>query len=76
MRAWYSAALLVSLTLPLAGQTPTGTTAFVDVNVVPMDGERVLEHQTVIVRDQRIVALGGTDDSCPWMANGSSSIRP
>lgn len=33
-------------------------TAFVDVAVVPMDVERVLEHQTVLVRDGRISALG------------------
>jgi imidazolonepropionase-like amidohydrolase len=32
--------------------------AFVDVTVLPMDGERVLEHQTVIVRDGRIVDMG------------------
>lgn len=32
-------------------------TAFVDVNVVPMDRERVLEHQTVLVRDGRIARI-------------------
>ncbi|MGI9182539.1 MAG: amidohydrolase family protein [Longimicrobiaceae bacterium] len=32
--------------------------AFVDVNVVPMDRERVLERQTVIVQDGRITAVG------------------
>jgi imidazolonepropionase-like amidohydrolase len=32
--------------------------AFVDVNVVPMDRERVLEAQTVIVRDGRIAEIG------------------
>ena len=32
--------------------------AFVDVNVVPMDRERVLERQTVVVRDGRISAMG------------------
>lgn len=32
--------------------------AFVDVNVVPMDRERVLERQTVIVRNGRIAAMG------------------
>jgi imidazolonepropionase-like amidohydrolase len=36
----------------------TGVTAFVDVSVIPMDRERVLEHQTVVVRDGRIAALG------------------
>ena len=32
--------------------------AFVNVNVIPMDRERVLKDQTVIVRDGRIAALG------------------
>ena len=34
--------------------------AFVDVNVIPMDRERVLERQTVVVRDGRIAAIGPT----------------
>ena len=33
-------------------------TAFVDVNVVPMDAERVLRNHTVIVTGTRITALG------------------
>jgi imidazolonepropionase-like amidohydrolase len=35
-----------------------GVYAFVDVTVLPMDRERVLTGQTVIVRDGRIAALG------------------
>lgn len=34
------------------------TTAFVGVNVIPMDRERVLRNQTVIVRDGRIADIG------------------
>ncbi|MEX2159092.1 MAG: amidohydrolase family protein [Dehalococcoidia bacterium] len=34
------------------------TTAFVDVTVVPMDSERLLEGQTVVVADGRIAAIG------------------
>jgi len=34
------------------------TTAFVNVNVIPMDTERVLENQTVIVAGDRITAVG------------------
>lgn len=34
------------------------TTAFVDVSLVPMDRERVLSHQTVLVRGDRIMAIG------------------
>src|SRR5215213_29423 len=38
---------------------PSGVVlAFVDVNVVPMDGERVLAGQTVVVRDGRVAELG------------------
>lgn len=46
-----------------AGGTVTGpvrgtTLAFVDVNVVPMDSDRVLPRQVVIVEDGRIVEIG------------------
>ncbi len=36
--------------------------ALVDVNVVPMDGERVLEDQTVLVRDGLIERIGDAGD--------------
>ena len=32
--------------------------AFVDVNVIPMDKERILSHQTVIVRNGTIAEIG------------------
>jgi hypothetical protein len=35
--------------------------AFLNVNVVPMDTERILERQTVVVRDGRIADLGPAD---------------
>lgn len=43
-----------------ANQTSTApqTIAFVNVNVVPFDRERILEGQTVIVRDGRIAEIG------------------
>ena len=34
------------------------TTAFVNVNVIPMDTERILENQTVIVEGDQIIAIG------------------
>lgn len=37
---------------------PAAVTAFVDVNVVPLDSERVLPHQTVLVVDGRIASIG------------------
>lgn len=51
------------LVLLLAGQVSTQTVtppvvAFVNVNVIPMDRERVLSEQTVIVRAGRIAAVG------------------
>ncbi len=36
----------------------SGTVAFVNVNVIPMDRERVLRDQTVVVANGRITALG------------------
>ena len=37
-------------------------TVFVNVNVLPMTSETVIEHQTVVVEDGRIVAIGPTDE--------------
>lgn len=36
------------------------TLAFVNVNVIPMDGDRMLENQTVIVKGDRIVEINPT----------------
>jgi imidazolonepropionase-like amidohydrolase len=49
--------------VPHTGLTPeiqpaAGTYAFTNVSVIPLDSERVLRDQTVIVRDGRIAALG------------------
>lgn len=46
---------LLSVFTPARAQTQT---AFVDVNVIPMDKERVLQHQTVIVRNGVITEIG------------------
>lgn len=51
---------LAILALPLSVATAQRTTAFVDVTVVPLDRERTLEHQTVLVQGERITALGPT----------------
>jgi imidazolonepropionase-like amidohydrolase len=51
-------AAALPLAAPVGAQNTTpATVAFVDVNVIPMDRERVLEGQTVIVRDGRIVSV-------------------
>ena len=51
---------LVILVLLLLSATPIGaqSTAFVGVNVIPMDRERVLADQTVIVRNGVIAEIG------------------
>lgn len=46
---------LLTLTSSAAAQE---VVAFTNVSVIPMDRERVLPHQTVLVRDGRIVAVG------------------
>jgi imidazolonepropionase-like amidohydrolase len=45
---------------PAAADT-TRSVAFTDVTVVPMDRERLLEHQTVLVQGDRIAAIGPVD---------------
>ena len=42
----------------VAQQGATNVSAFVDVTVIPMDRERVLENQTVLVRGDRIEQVG------------------
>jgi imidazolonepropionase-like amidohydrolase len=49
---------LLLVSVPAVAQTQTGTVAFVDVNVIPMDKERVLQHQSVIVRNGVIAEIG------------------
>jgi imidazolonepropionase-like amidohydrolase len=49
--------LLIAFANSILGQS-SKVTAFVNVNVVPVDRERVLEGQTVIVRDGRIAEIG------------------
>ena len=53
-KAWIS----ITLVLISAVSGLSATVAFRNVNVIPMDTERVLERQTVIVRDGIIVAIG------------------
>jgi hypothetical protein len=51
-------AVLLALLCSAAGAQTDAVTAFVDVHVVPMDRERVLDHQTVLIRGTQITALG------------------
>jgi len=58
MRHLVSAVLLLSAA-PVKGAD--SVVAFVDVTVIPMDRERTLPRQTVVVRGDRIVAIGPSD---------------
>jgi imidazolonepropionase-like amidohydrolase len=65
VRAAASIGVAIVLAPTLTAQAPTpaadqAVTAFVDVSVVPLDRERVLDRQTVVVRGERIVAMGPT----------------
>ena len=54
--------LLLALFAGVSAQpVVAATTVFVNVNVVPMDEERVLPAQTVVVVDGRIRAIGPVD---------------
>lgn len=54
------ASMLLAMTF--AGARAQQATAFVDVNVVPMDSERVVSGQTVVVVGDRIMDVGPTGD--------------
>lgn len=43
-------------------QKRSDTTAFIEVNVIPADEERILERQTVIVRDGKIAEIGPSSE--------------
>ena len=63
-----TAALCLPMSLPagLRAQTsPAPVTAFVDVNVVPMDRERVQRGMTVLVRDGLIMSIAPAASAAP-----------
>src|SRR3712207_5329212 len=49
---------LLTALCPARAQEAARATAFVNVNVIPMDRERVLKNQTVVVRDGLIAEVG------------------
>ena len=51
-------AILMAFFLMGCSNEATTLTAFTDVNIVPMTGERIVENQTVLVEGARIVAIG------------------
>jgi hypothetical protein len=67
MRQYLILALGILATLGCRGSSALDSeaqhvVAFIDVNIVPMDSERVLHHQSVIVSDDRIVHIGPVSD--------------
>jgi imidazolonepropionase-like amidohydrolase len=68
IKSWKKAAtMILLLLLAIEGSVNSAmaqdsdTIAFVNVNVIPMDSERVLEAQTVLVQGDRIVEIGAVD---------------
>lgn len=53
-------AALVCLLAATGALAQTGTVVFENVNVVPMDRERILENQTVVVTDGRITTVSAS----------------
>ena len=53
--------ILIAIFVLAAGAANAASTAFVNVNVVPMSSETVIARQTVIVEDGLIVAIGDVD---------------
>jgi len=47
---------------PNIGEDTARVVAFINVNVVPMDTELVVENQTVVIADGRIVSVGDTEN--------------
>jgi len=62
MRIHAKSWLLVTVVLLGAGPLFAGTTAFVNVNVVPMSSESVIAAQTVVVEDGIIRTIGNVDE--------------
>jgi imidazolonepropionase-like amidohydrolase len=69
MKPVITALVLLAIMTPAFAQPPTARSqdvpavlAFVNVNVIPMDRERVEQRQTVVVRGDRIAAIGATGD--------------
>ena len=57
--------LLVGQGSPASGQSQSGTVAITNVAVIPMDRERVLANQTVLIESGRITSVGPTRSTTP-----------
>jgi imidazolonepropionase-like amidohydrolase len=62
MKSWLLVIFSMATLSGWTGAAESKTLAFVDVNVLPMDTERMLAHQTVVVTGDRIVQVGANAD--------------
>ena len=63
VRQMKTAILFVALTILYATAADGASTAFVNVNVIPMTSDTVMYARTVIVTDGRIVTIGNVDST-------------
>jgi hypothetical protein len=55
--------LVASLVLVAPAVVTAQSVQFVDITVIPMDRDATLSHRTVVVRGERIVSIGPTNDA-------------
>src|SRR5690606_8771226 len=76
-----SSFITVAAALALAVGAQSQVVVFDDVNVLPMDRNRVLERRTVVIRDGRIVEIGAAGnvtvpDGAVRVAAGGKYLMP
>ncbi|MGM0744769.1 MAG: amidohydrolase family protein [Bacteroidota bacterium] len=52
----------ISIGLEIESDKPSGTVAFTNAHIITMNGEEVIENGTIVVRENRIEAVGSADD--------------
>jgi len=72
MRSLAVVSIVLAMAVPVAAVTPPAPVAFVDVTVIPMDRDVELPHQTVVVADGRIRAIGSV--AAVEVPNGAMKI--
>ena len=61
MKKFLSLIILLALLLMSCSNKSEKITAFTNVNLVPMTGEKIIENQTVLVKGAKIAAIGASD---------------
>jgi hypothetical protein len=54
--------ILISACASVRDQSAEQVIAFTNVNLIPMTSETVIENQTVLVRESKIVKIGASDE--------------